>query len=62
LAIRYRASVNLLLDDFDDYLNECSSATCPACGYTIEPDTLVVDKEGMFNLPGYPFRVSEKIP
>jgi uncharacterized protein (UPF0212 family) len=45
----YRPSVNLMLDDFDDdYLDECSSATCPACGYTIELDTLVVDKEGTF--------------
>jgi hypothetical protein len=49
----YRASVNLMLDDFDDdYLDECSSATCPDCGYKIEFDILIVDKEGTFIVPG----------
>ena len=49
----YRASVNLMLDDFDeDYLDECSSAACPDCGYKIESDNLIVDKEGTFIMPG----------
>ena len=42
-----------MLDDFDDdYLDECSSAACPDCGYTIEFDNLIVDKEGTFIVPG----------
>jgi len=49
----YRASVNLMLDDFDDdYPDECSRATCPDCGYTVKFETLVVDKEGTFIVPG----------
>ena len=45
----YRASVNMTIDDFDDeYLDECSSAICPQCGYKVEFDTLIVDSEGTF--------------
>jgi predicted RNA-binding Zn-ribbon protein involved in translation (DUF1610 family) len=47
----YRPSVNLMLDDFDEeYLEQCSSATCPACGHKIKISMLVVDKEGTFVL------------
>ncbi len=36
-------SVNLDLDDFgEDYLRECSTATCPRCAHVVELDTLVV--------------------
>ncbi len=50
----YRASVNRELDDFDEeYLKECSTATCPACGHTIQFDMLVVDRSGKFVL-GHP--------
>jgi len=46
------ASVNLVLDDFDeDYLDECSGVTCADCGYKIEFDTFIVDK-GTFIEPG----------
>ncbi|MFL5961022.1 MAG: hypothetical protein ACJ75G_12255 [Gaiellaceae bacterium] len=39
-----RGSVNLNLDDFgEDYLRECSTATCPSCGFVVELDTLVVE-------------------
>jgi len=45
----YRASVNLMLDDFDDdYIEQCSSAICPDCGYKVEFDSLIVDREGTF--------------
>jgi uncharacterized protein (UPF0212 family) len=48
----YRASVNLMIDDFDDeYLDECSSAICPQCGYKVEFGTLIVDSEGTFIVP-----------
>ena len=40
----YRASVYMMMDDFDDeYLDECSSAICPQCGYKVEFAMLVVD-------------------
>ena len=49
----YRASVNLTPDDVDDdYPDECSSSTCPDCGYKLESDNLIVDKEGTFIVPG----------
>jgi endogenous inhibitor of DNA gyrase (YacG/DUF329 family) len=49
----YRASVNLMFDDFDEeYLDKCSSATCPYCGYKVRFDNLIVDKEGTFILQG----------
>ncbi len=49
----YRASVNLALDDFDDdYLEQCSSATCPACGFKVRFENLVVDRDGTFIVPG----------
>jgi ribosomal protein S27AE len=39
-----RGSVNLNLDDFDDdYLRECSTATCPSCGFVADLGLLVVD-------------------
>jgi hypothetical protein len=39
-----RRSLNLNLDDFDEaYLRECSTATCPACGFVVELDLLVVE-------------------
>jgi hypothetical protein len=42
----YRPSVNLGLDDFDeDYLNECSSAICPACGHKVDIDILLAEFE-----------------
>lgn len=48
----YRSSVNLMIDDFDDDdIDECSSAICPLCGYKVEFDTLVVDREGTFVMP-----------
>ena len=48
----HRASVNQMMDDFDDnYPDESSRAHCPEFRYTIEFDTLVVDKEGTFILP-----------
>jgi hypothetical protein len=48
----YRPSVNLMLDDFDeDYIEQCSNATCPACGHKVKIGILVVDKEGTFVLP-----------
>ncbi|HUP27620.1 MAG TPA: hypothetical protein VM409_04225 [Chloroflexia bacterium] len=43
-----RRSVNLTLDNFDDeYLDQCSSATCPACGHKVYFSTMVV-KDGNF--------------
>lgn len=45
----YRASVNLSLDNFDDnYLDQCSSAVCPHCGFKVYFDTLTVTREGEF--------------
>ena len=38
----YRASINLMLDDFDeDYLREASTATCPSCSLTVELGGLI---------------------
>ncbi len=38
----FRGSVNLDLDDFDDeYLDQCSSATCPECQHKVNLDVLV---------------------
>jgi hypothetical protein len=43
----HRASINLMLDDFHgDYLDEASSATCPACGHRVALDVLVIDFDG----------------
>jgi DNA-directed RNA polymerase subunit RPC12/RpoP len=43
-----RRSVNLSLDDFDDeYLDQCSSAVCPACKHKVYFENLVV-KDGVF--------------
>jgi len=40
----HRASINLMLDDFDeDYLDQAGSDTCPACGHRVELDVLVID-------------------
>ena len=44
----FRGSVNLDLDDFDEeYLDQCSSATCPDCQHKVNLDVLVV-KGGVF--------------
>jgi hypothetical protein len=49
----YRPSVNLELDDFDEeYLDECSSATCPFCQFKVHFDTLIVDENGIFHFGG----------
>lgn len=46
----YRPSVNLDLDDFDsEYLDRCSSAVCPHCGFKVYFDTLQV-RNGTFYL------------
>ena len=46
----YRASVNLDLDDFDEeYLDQCSSATCPECQHKVNLDVLVVEG-GVFQM------------
>ena len=40
----FRGSVNLDLDDFDEeYLDQCSSATCPECQHKVSLDVLVVE-------------------
>ena len=40
----FRGSVNLDLDDFDEeYLDQCSSATCPECQHKVTLDVLVVE-------------------
>ena len=37
----FRGSVNLDLDDFDEeYLDQCSTATCPECQHKVNPDVL----------------------
>jgi hypothetical protein len=43
-----RASVNLSLgEDFpEEYLDECSSATCPECGLRVDLGGLVVRGDG----------------
>lgn len=46
----FRASVNLDLDPFDsDYLEQCSTATCPACQHKVNLDVLVVE-DGVFQM------------
>ena len=43
-----RGSVNLDLDPFDsDYLESCSTATCPKCQHKVNLDVLVVE-DGVF--------------
>jgi DNA-directed RNA polymerase subunit RPC12/RpoP len=45
---RFRGSVNLALDDFDEEdLDQCSSATCPECQHKVSLDVLVVE-DGVF--------------
>jgi hypothetical protein len=34
----------------DDYPDEYPGATCPVCGYTIEPGNLIVETGGTFIL------------
>jgi len=47
----YRPSVNLMMDNFDEeYLDKCSSAICPDCGYKVRFNNLIVDKDGTFIL------------
>ncbi len=42
----YRASVNLDLDDFDEeYLESCSTATCPHCKHKVNLDVRVVEDD-----------------
>lgn len=49
----YRGSINLQLDDFDDeYIEKASTATCPKCGTVVALGTLVVDRNGVWHLPG----------
>jgi hypothetical protein len=49
-----QASVNLDLDDFDDdYLRQCSTATCPRCATVTEFDTLIVSEDRLFEAPDY---------
>ena len=46
----YRPSVNLDLDSFDDeYLESCSTATCPHCQHKVDLNVLVVE-DGVFML------------
>ena len=41
-----RRSVNLGLDSFDsDYLERCSTATCPKCHYKVNLDVLIVEND-----------------
>ena len=43
---RYRASINLALDDVDDdCLEQASTTTCPACGVKRGLSTLVVRRD-----------------
>jgi hypothetical protein len=48
----YRASINRDLDPEmdDDYIDEASTATCPACGHRVDLGTLVVEG-GVWHLP-----------
>ena len=40
----FRGSVNLDRDDFDkEYLDQCSSATCPECQHKVSLNVLVVE-------------------
>jgi C4-type Zn-finger protein len=46
----FRASVNLDLDPFDaEYLESCSTATCPECRHKVNLDVLLVE-DGVFKL------------
>jgi len=57
----WRASVNLLLDDFDEeYLDECRSAACPSCGFSVCFDVLVVDREWIVTLRGAAMDVMDR--
>ena len=45
----FRASMNLMLDDFDeDYIDEASSATCPNCGHRVDLDVLIIEEDGVW--------------
>ena len=47
----HRASINLTMDDFDDdYIRQCSTSTCPHCGYTVEHDVLIVNPDGVWEI------------
>ena len=46
----FRASVNLDLDPFDsEYVEQCSTATCPECQHKVNLDVLIVE-DGVFKL------------
>ena len=48
----YRASINLMLDDFDeDYLRQASTATCPVWKHTVDLGVLTVRKDGVWEIP-----------
>ncbi len=43
--------INLDLDDFDDaYIEEASTATCPACGHKLAIANLIVERDGRWVL------------
>ncbi len=43
--------MNLDLDDFDDaYVEEASTATCPACGHKVQISNLIVEEGGRWVL------------
>ncbi len=47
----YRASLNLMLDDFDeDYIREATTATRPSCSFTVDFGGLIVREDGVFEV------------
>lgn len=51
----YRPSINLTLDDFDEeYLEEASTATCPECGLKVALGTLIVRRDGVWEIEADP--------
>jgi DNA-directed RNA polymerase subunit RPC12/RpoP len=45
----FRASMNLMLDDFDEaYIEEASSATCPHCNCRVSLEVLIVEPDGVW--------------
>jgi len=43
--------MNLQMDDFDDeYIEEMSTGTCPACGHKVQLDVLVVRPDGVWEI------------
>jgi hypothetical protein len=49
----HRASMNLQIEEFsEEYIRKATIKTCPACGQEIHLGTLIVQKDGTWQVSG----------